>query len=1230
VPARCGDGCIDSNEQCDEGADNSDDPGAACRASCLPAFCGDNIRDPQEACDEGTDNSDVEPGACRSTCVEASCGDNVLDPVERCDDGRANSDSDPGACRTSCIPAHCGDGVKDDDEACDDGGATSGDGCRDDCLKIEICGDGVVDSGEDCDDENDNPRDGCDRCLRQHWRVDLSVSGSTDGRVATGAVLTSPLGLAIDALGRVYVTETGPQHRVRRLNKDGTLTTIAGFGPLGPSGDGGPASAAMLQSPKGVAVDATGRIFIADQQNVRRVDLDGIIRSVRQTAFGNALVDLALDRRGQVYVTTSNVHTVRRINADGTLTTVAGTGVAGFSGDNGLATAAQLRGPLGIAVDPTVTNAVVLYVADSGNRRIRRIEVGGSITTVAGSGVSGGALGDGGPAVAAALTTPRDVTVDSHGELWVADAGDDRVRRFTRGGGITTVAGGGTSTDPGDGGPAIDVALSKPRGIVVDNDGVAYIAETGAHRLRRVRPDGIIDTVAGTGVTLSRGGPQTATSTPLQNLLGTHVDTQGRLFVADADKHCIRRIDADGTMTIVAGTGRAGFNGDGASARTTLLNAPQDVFVDPVGNVLIADTGNHRVRRIGVDGTMSTLVGGGSGYPCQTEGASCQELPGRGLFCAAGSAQPPSGAVECTDTTDGCDPGFTCVTTDAVTGTAFCLESCTVAGSAASGFAGDAGPASLALLNSPRGVTVDTEGQVFVVDTLNQRVRRIGVDGIITTVAGTGTAGFTGDNGAATSARLRNPHDVAVDATGTLFIADTSNHRIRRVTATGTISTVAGSGVAGFSGDNGAATIAQLNQPSGVAIDAQGAILVADRDNHRVRRFVVGGRITSFAGSGNTGAGGDGGDAVAAALESPVGVAVDADGRVAITQTVGRARLVDAGGTITSVLGAVHPPGPGPSDEAQLYPSHALVLLEPRTLLSIGDFGRVVRLNLDTDLIDVVAGYDAADPLVASRARFASLGDIFAGAFLPVTRDLIVTRAQGTLWRVDLDPDDDGVFGDAAVWTVTEVPTPLVEPAGVAVLADESLVVVDRAEHCVRAMSGDAVVSPVPLAGVCGTPGVFPGFLQAPTHVAVSPTTGALYIADTGNQRVLRVSDGVVDVVVGDGSVSSAGEGSPARRFPVQLPRQLALDAFGNLYVASSTTVRLVQNIDGDDDADGDDRVVTLFGGGARSTFPESDTSCVQALAIDDDAVYVSDSCQGYLAEITPVTQEPHSGGHLR
>ena len=226
-----------------------------------------------------------------------------------------------------------------------------------------------------------------------------------------------------------------------------------------------------------------------------------------------------------------------------------------------------------------------------------------------------------------------------------------------------------------------------------------------------------------------------------------------------------------------------------------------------------------------------------------------------------------------------------------------------VAGTGIAGFGGDGGPAKLAMLNQPEGVAVDASGNLYIADTDNNRIRKISPGGIITTVAGTEIAGFSGDGGPATQAQLNHPEGVAVDASGNLYIADTGNNRIRKISPNGIITTVAGNGIAGFSGDNGPASQAQLNQPEGVAVDASGNLYIADTDNDRIREVRTDGVIITIAGR-DAGFSGDGGPAYRAQLNHPEGVAVDASGNIYIADTGNnRIRKISPNGTITTIVG---------------------------------------------------------------------------------------------------------------------------------------------------------------------------------------------------------------------------------------------------------------------------------------------------------------------------------------
>ncbi|MFH8401442.1 RICIN domain-containing protein [Streptomyces anulatus] len=312
-----------------------------------------------------------------------------------------------------------------------------------------------------------------------------------------------------------------------------------------------------------------------------------------------------------------------------------------------------------------------------------------------------------------------------------------------------------------------------------------------------------ISTVAGTGAAGFKGDGEPAVSAQLNRPYGIAVDSLGTLYFSDYNNHRIRRITTDGKISTIAGSG-AGCSGDNGPAASARLNCPREVAVDGAGTLYVTDAANHRVRKITADGTISTVAG---------------------------------------------------------TGTA--------------GYSGDGGPATAARLNYPLGVTVDSSGVLYISDHSNNRVRKVTADGTISTIAGTGAAGFKGDDGPAVSAQLNRPYALAVNDEGVLFITDGNNHRVRKVTADGTISTVAGTGTAGYSGDSGPATSARLNLPLGVVVDSADNLYISDYNNHRVRKVTPDGEITTVAGTGTAGFGGDGGSSPVAQLSNPFGLAVD-------------------------------------------------------------------------------------------------------------------------------------------------------------------------------------------------------------------------------------------------------------------------------------------------------------------------------------------------------------------
>jgi len=707
----------------------------------------------------------------------------------------------------------------------------------------------------------------------------------------------------------VLLSLLGPSSMVSATTStpaSGTITTLAGS-----DNNGLQATDTALRNVRDMVADATGNLFFSEGYGyVRRVSAQGILSTVTGNGISRHRGDggpaslaeiqnpsgVAHDAAGNLFISDEGAG-IRKVSTKGIITTAIGTGDHGFNGDGGPATEARVFGPAGLVTDGIGD----LFIADATDRRLRKVGPDGVITTLAGNSQFG-SLDDGlvastGPLVVAAIAA------DAAGDAYLADPVRNTVRKVTPDGIIHSVAGSGAFGFSGDGGPAASAALNTVRSLTVDQAGNLYIADSANNRIRRVDTAGVITTVAGDGTAASTGDGGPATEAGVDTPLDIAADGEGNIFVYDLSGR-IRKINAAGTITTFAGGGTSGFRGDGRPATEAQLLGPAAAVVDSVGNAYIADRDNNRVRRVASDGIITTYAGSG-----------------------------------------------------------------------VAGFSGDGGRAVDAELSGPSGLAVDGQGNLYVSDYWNQRIRKVSPDGVITTVAGTGQVGFAGDGGPATAARFNGLWALAVDPSGNLFVSDSANQRIRRITPAGLITTVAGSGTQGFVKEGVPALDARFQYPRGVAADGHGNVFIADTGNGRIRKLSPDGIVRSVAGSGeqdprlgqNDGGPppGDGGPALAAPLDVAIySVSVDPAGNLFFPEGLGATvRKVSPDGVISTVAGSGYKGfvgDGGPATSAYMYFPDAVALDGAGNLLVVegGD------AQLGGNRVRKVSGVAAAGPIV--------------------------------------------------------------------------------------------------------------------------------------------------------------------------------------------------------------------------------------------------------------------------
>ncbi len=640
------------------------------------------------------------------------------------------------------------------------------------------------------------------------WRIDRrgilhgfagdGVAGSAgDGGPALEARMRNPHDLCQDREGNLYFTDLG-NFTIRRIDgKTGIITRVAGSGRRGRGGDGGPALEAEFDCPCGLAVDEWGRVYISDEWacNIRRVDPN------------SGAIEVWAGLSARHYPSEQG----RRPFFG------SGLSLMGFHGDGGPADQAAFYHPEHLSFDSKGD----LYVCDNSNDRIRKISrTTGVITTVLGNGQRA-SNGDGGLAVEASTLMPDAICLDVHDNLYVGEKYGFRVRKVEAATGmVTTLVGTGV---PGFGQEGLHGSVTEcnscEAALFADPDGTVHWGDCSGRLRRYDGRTGIVTTTFG-GASVHDGTEATAAF--LCGPGGLSLGPNRQLYVADVWNQRIRAIDLEtGIIRTVAGNGARAYGGDNGPATEAYLGNPHDVSVDSLGRVVIADTRHGHVRRVERDGAIRGLAGAafqwdkGDGGP-----AHCACL----VFVIAVAH----------DSQDNIYIG------DAGVGRIRRIDQSTgiidtVAGCGLLGYSGDGGPARQARIGAPSAIRFDVRGNLYFTDATYHVVRRVDPEGQITTVAGSGKEGFSPDGVLALKARIHTPYGLAIAPDGAIYFSDLRNHRVRRINGSGRLETVAGSGVAGDSGDGGSALASRLNEPHGLCLYGEDVLFISDHYNNRIR-----------------------------------------------------------------------------------------------------------------------------------------------------------------------------------------------------------------------------------------------------------------------------------------------------------------------------------------------------------------------------------------------------------
>jgi DNA-binding beta-propeller fold protein YncE len=1076
-----------------------------------------------------------------------------------------------------------------------------------------------------------------------------TTPGSTNA-TGTAASFNLPTGVAVDATGNTYVADFS-NDMIRKITPAGVVTTLAGSGTAGSTN--GTGTTASFWSPQGVAVDASGNVYVADKGNnmIRKITPAGVVTTLA-TSF-NWPAGVAVDASGNVYVADRSNNMIREITPAGVVTTLAGSGTAGST--NGTGTAASFYSPFGVAVDATGN----VYVAEWGNNMIRKITPAGVVTTLA-----------------TGFNLPTGVAVDATGNVYVANQNSNMISKITPAGVVTTLAGSGTAGSTN--GTGTTASFNGPSGVAVDASGNVYVADANNNMIRKITQtgysispalpaglsfDATTGTISGTPTTVSAAttytitatnifgsatatvsitvksapvpvisysSPQTymagTTITPLTptntggavpatipgvttlagsgtqgstNATGTAasfyfpvgvaVDASGNVYVADFSNDMIRKITPAGVVTTLAGSTTCTWGSANGISTNASFNGPNGVTVDASGNVYVADYFNNMIRKITPAGVVTTLAGS------TTSGST------DGTGTAAGFNGPRGVAVDATGNVYVADYSNNMIRKITPVGVVTTL---------AAGF------------NGPTGVAVDNFGNVYVADDGNNVIRKITPAGVVTTLAGSTTLGST--NATGTAASFEYPYGVAVDASGNVYVADQGNNMIRKITPAGVVTTLAGSTTSGSA--NGTGTAAGFYKPLGVAFDVTtGNVYVADDGNNMIRKItqtgysispalpaglsfdattgIISGTPTAASAATTytitaTNTGGSATTTVSITVNAPVPVISYSSPQTYMAGTTitplsptntGGAVPATIPGTVTTLAGSTTLGSTNATGTAASFEYPFGVAVDATGNVYVADFSNdMIRKITPAGVVTTLAaGFNGPTGVAVDASGNVYVADKTNNMIRKITPAGVVTTLAGST----ASGSTDGT-GTAAGFN---------GPTGVAVDVSGNVYVADYSNNMIRKITPAGVVTTL-AAGFNG-----------PTGVAVD-ASGNVYVADKGNNMIRKITPaGVVTTLAGSTTLGSTNATGTAASF--EYPYGVAVDASGNVYVADwgNNMIRKITPAG---------VVTTLAGsttsGSANGTGTAASFYYPSGVAVDASGnVYVADAWNNMIRKIT-------------